>query len=1215
MSALLIPIALDVLLARDGNGAYAPTKMETPVPSAVNARRQRLLPPPFGQDVSRNAGAYLHWALPDGLTRARPSADGQAPIYPAIPERWLVFRLTGDAAGPVPRTVTAWLLPDVNDPSGPTVSPDVLVAGAPAVGPRPDKPLTVLGTGDLSWSAYYDNVEHRLSLYDDLAGVAGAISYAVCGWYSHIGLDPLNGLGPADLATFLAEKGWALPAGENASGPRHPTSSIFHGAVTGLGWPTAGWPGDGGVLGIEVGGPPDPGSIDVVVADTLTEASAALALTPDGVPADPHTQRLMQATLEGMLAHLSQPNGPAALDTSLHMSRFASLASDTNTETIWQPSDVAPASRTPRAAGAGTPGASPQRANQDTPTENGLVVGATTLAGAVAASRRRAGDEAQRDPTGPDLGGSLVGAERTTPRIFAPLDPVIVLRGASRSFKHGGDSRLREDQTLLVRLSGDTVTSFRAAGAAPLDAATMLPPDFGARLAALAPPSEVLDLIHEVVSLDPSSATDLTLATTTAGSPDATARAAWLNDPTVVTDAVQGVLPSPIGVLSAVRPWTPLHVEWRLDWLAATNGAHDFTLGDVDFAVPDAGSLPVTATARPLAGRSLLSGSPARIAAGGVDAALHQLRTAGVLEDHPTAQHFAGVAEAVIAQDQKAGVVGRAAMTGLNGAAADQDLLGGTLEDFLAQLRGEDTSPVVRPVASTSSHPSQPTNPEVVRAGFARIKRVRVIDGFGQYVDLLGSSATQEADETKLVVGAGEVVDGEPGLVGLVPRFNARARVLLRYGAADGTAREADTATSPLCGFVLPSAIDGSLEFFDANGLALGRIRKDIHLGAAWEEDPGQPSSFGRKPSAAITVNAILGRLADGLLASDIALALRGRGVGEQSALEALSQLIDITRWTVDTSATVGDEHAALLLGHPIAVMRAAIKVDVQGTAPHSDAVTTAIPAKLGTLAHTQDGLLAYYIDNDYTQVRAVDPAVGAVAPPGGQPLNSTYVDLSASFDVQPEQTVDLTLLMVPGADVHVTLGLLPQKKVGMRREWVSDALATLTPNWRFGPVLLDPEVVRVPVAGDVRGIWTWYHRPTPTSWASESIVNANATAVIPEAPSVAEHGWIRLHLTPDPDFDGIPVEVMCITKPIRDEHHRIKGIGGLNGDGSRWWMTQEEAIQMVETGRFFFHVRDGDTRIKIETDVTDRGTKFIRTMPDGIPTNDLDALPECPPP
>lgn len=74
------------------------------------------------------------------------------------------------------------------------------------------------------------------------------------------------------------------------------------------------------------------------------------------------------------------------------------------------------------------------------------------------------------------------------------------------------------------------------------------------------------------------------------------------------------------------------------------------------------------------------------------------------------------------------------------------------------------------------------------------------------------------------------------------------------------------------------------MEFFDADGKALGRLGSDQRQGAMWEEDPGQPRSFGRKPSAAIAGNEFLGKFADGILAADTALALRDKAPGEQTA-------------------------------------------------------------------------------------------------------------------------------------------------------------------------------------------------------------------------------------------------------------------------------------------------------------------------------------------
>src|SRR4051794_30250475 len=98
MTRLLVPLALDVLMVRQDDLPFAPMKMAQPAPGAQQGKRQQLVPDPFGENVTRECGAYLHWSMPDGLTQAQQVPGSSQPVFPAIPDRWLVLRLTGDAA-------------------------------------------------------------------------------------------------------------------------------------------------------------------------------------------------------------------------------------------------------------------------------------------------------------------------------------------------------------------------------------------------------------------------------------------------------------------------------------------------------------------------------------------------------------------------------------------------------------------------------------------------------------------------------------------------------------------------------------------------------------------------------------------------------------------------------------------------------------------------------------------------------------------------------------------------------------------------------------------------------------------------------------------------------------------------------------------------------------------------------------------------------------
>ncbi|MFG2099750.1 DUF3892 domain-containing protein [Micromonospora echinaurantiaca] len=786
-------------------------------------------------------------------------------------------------------------------------------------------------------------------------------------------------------------------------------------------------------------------------------------------------------------------------------------------------------------------------------------------------------------------GGSFVQVERTRPRVWHALEPTLVVTGGGRSPKHGADGRYSELGTLLCRLDGQTVRGFGNAGGDAGRGAAVLPPT---PLAGLLPqygvPAVATDLLVELASIDPGSAPDLALSTATQPSPVAAARAAWwasfdpgVGDPTSAPPGavVEGQLPSPVGVTPPSRPWNPLLLEWSGSYLPSPRGAHDWPLGEVDFELPATASEPPAETGRTLRGRVMLSASAAALLDGTIDA-----------------------------QD------------------AERDLLSGELVGIAEQLRRDATGLVVdAPNATDTAQPPQPPRaPDFValRAGYLRVDRARLVDGFGRFLEVLGPEVATLAPVTH---GATLAVPGHPDLAALRPRFTAPARVLLRFADATGALRDADAGISPVCGYLVPSLVDRTLEFFDDKGSGYGRLRPDPETVTAWEEDPGRPATLGAPPSRFLP-NPLLGRFADRMLAADHALATARAGGhpagGAQSALESLLRVLDTTRWTVDVTGRAGDEHLALLLGRPVAVVRAYLKVEVEDPRQPPENARTGVPVRLGALSRSQDGLLAYCVGDDLDRLHIVDPAVALLAPglpdesgaaglPGADPITSPYVDTSGTFTVNPGVPVPLTLLMVPGSDVHVTAGLVPQKAVGLLREWTAPALSRLSPALRYGPVLRDLETTRLPLPQDVRGSWHWHRRNAPGEWTSDSVVPTTPDALLPNEPSVTSEGWLQVALVADTEYydAAVPVRVSC----VRTVNGTTVGLGGQNGDGSHFLIPVPEAIELIGSGRFAFFVQEpGTARTAIRVIRPRTGRPYLRTVADDASPNNLDSLPEC---
>ncbi len=158
---------------------------------------------------------------------------------------------------------------------------------------------------------------------------------------------------------------------------------------------------------------------------------------------------------------------------------------------------------------------------------------------------------------------------------------------------------------------------------------------------------------------------------------------------------------------------------------------------------------------------------------------------------------------------------------------------------------------------------------------------------------------------------------------------------------------------------------------------------------------------------------------------------------------------------------------------------------------------------RLGAVPDFQDGLLGYFVNDDYTRLYCADARDRGICPrrsgrdeascsrptlspisirrfptiwarhvtEGDSPVTHPYVDTSGVLAIQPNQEIALTLLVEPQTVVHATAGLLPSKDIGMRRNWVAAALAVLSPTFRFGPVLVDPQKIRMPVpTGGIQG-------------------------------------------------------------------------------------------------------------------------------------------------
>jgi len=90
--------------------------------------------------------------------------------------------------------------------------------------------------------------------------------------------------------------------------------------------------------------------------------------------------------------------------------------------------------------------------------------------------------------------------------------------------------------------------------------------------------------------------------------------------------------------------------------------------------------------------------------------------------------------------------------------------------------------------------------------------------------------------------------------------------------------------------------------------------------------------------------------------------------------------------------------------------------------------------------------------------------------------------------------------------------------------------------------------------------------------------------------------------------------EVSCIEKSDRyNPHERILSIGGTKTGEARWKITEKEAIDGIENGKWQFYVSVDGKTVSIIVATSAHGRKYLKTQNDGEQPDNLLSLAECP--
>ncbi|MCM3884341.1 hypothetical protein [Frankia sp. R82] len=716
-----------------------------------------------------------------------------------------------------------------------------------------------------------------------------------------------------------------------------------------------------------------------------------------------------------------------------------------------------------------------------------------------------------------------------------------------------------------VTVAGTTITAVPGRG--PVPAITGLD----------AFPPEVPGLLAEYFLLDPGNAA--ALATTGGLSAEQVGAVLSAHPPAAYT----GTLPQ-LGLEPWAQPWEPLFMDWKISYrhIPHTVGAQRcWTFDGTDYRfTPQGADVPVDRVT--VTGVSALGPHPRSLFAARLTEYVAQHGTgnqrnqldawlAAIGDWGLLAQELTGFNARLAARDLRAF---RRPTTDDPDFPTVADLAGypdaATADGLPTRYRGRVSSVPYLP--GSASAPFHET-----RQGQICIEELFLYDKFGRVLTVV-SGDTQSGGlhdyrnfpltvDTALVART-SLTPTIASVAQLPPRPLQPARLDFDLLDAQTGTRVVGTAAdpSPLCGWILPNHLDHSLLLYDPAGLLLGTYRllagADGRRTGQWEPPPG----------SAITTLAQLAAHAP-----EIAALIGSARLATEANVTAFLDVIDSTLWTTDPLGRRADQNLSLLLGRPLALVPAQLRLTLEGP-PIRDTGWSATldpppPAftgdrfeiRLGDVAARDDGLIGYYAtgpdgsydydrfhsvtapdeQQDYTvQIGPPDPAeaAGTESGPAGAGPAGNYVPLTFG-DPAPTR---LLLLLDPRAPVHATSGIVPTATVTVAPRHTDEALRRLQALFHVGPVLTTEHVpasppgsgsaagpdadhgsevdhgseagtLAFPRPAEKNGSWSWL-RPAPREapWVSYRLVPAPLEAQFPDSPVLLEDGLLRFLADPE---------------------------------------------------------------------------------------------------
>jgi hypothetical protein len=600
---------------------------------------------------------------------------------------------------------------------------------------------------------------------------------------------------------------------------------------------------------------------------------------------------------------------------------------------------------------------------------------------------------------------------------FQPSDPTVLLCGEDvvPALRYGGDTLHGDDGALSCRTISTLVSSLQApAGAVPSASAAQLGAEDSPGLGAAIDPSVLggvplaSSYLLEAALLWPGFAASRLAAK---GGGDPSAWQSWLeqqentflNAKQNDTSVYQGRKPSLVGIHGwDGNPWLPIMLQWEIDYRPTQS-------------IPNSDQQQQTTVEQePTLDPRLILARLADPQGTSLDSDATELMLAGALSPESTTYfginfitpHAGYAAFTKLAEYAAANPHSPLAKLATNEMPLLSQALTGFHDRFLLRRRTlqldvrdplNDGDPdtvafigqVVTAVDASASH-ANTAAPMVkdsfcpVRAGSLEFNSLCLVDAFGQYRKYETQSNLISTVPAR-AVNPSRMYSGTAAAAFMPPRISQPALLRFNWLAANSESIVTGTqpGATPICGWLVPNYLDGSLMAYENSGAALGSVAQ-VDQQVKWLASPTRPNAFGE--TSPVSSNQHLLDFLNALIAK-----------GPDYLIQFLDTL-NAASASIQPLQHAQSARLPVLVGQPLALVRTSLELNLMGpaainnnwaafkqdlqtaTGGNSTPRTTngqeavQFPVLVGSVEDPDDGLFGFYFDSSFDTFHAIVP-------------------------------------------------------------------------------------------------------------------------------------------------------------------------------------------------------------------------------------------------